>query len=59
MNLDNLFDDLSKVTALTAAHQRIAELEAEVDRLTDELTKSNRKLSKARNTIRRMEEGDL
>jgi len=45
--------------AMMRAEQRIAELQAEVDRLTDENAKLTKKLSKARNTIRRMEEGEL
>ena len=45
--------------AMMRAEQRIVELQAEVDRLTDENAKLTKKLSKARNTIRRMEEGEL
>jgi len=45
--------------AMMRAEQRIAELQVEVDRLTDENAKLTKKLSKARNTIRRMEEGEL
>jgi len=45
--------------SMMAAEQRIHELQAEVDRLTDENAKLTKKLSKARNTIRRMEEGEL
>ena len=45
--------------AMMRAEQRIVELQEEVDRLTDENAKLTKKLSKARNTIRRMEEGEL
>jgi len=45
--------------AMMRAEQRILELQEEVDRLTDENAKLTKKLSKARNTIRRMEEGEL
>jgi len=45
--------------AMMRAEQRIQELQEEVDRLTDENAKLTKKLSKARNTIRRMEEGEL
>jgi len=45
--------------SMMAAEQRIHELQAEVDRLTDENAKLTKKLSKVRNTIRRMEEGEL
>lgn len=45
--------------SMMVAEQRILDLQAEVDRLTDENAKLTKKLSKARNTIRRMEEGEL
>ncbi len=45
--------------AMMRAGQRILELQEEVYRLTDENAKLTKKLSKARNTIRRMEEGEL
>ena len=45
--------------AMMRAEQRIVELQEEVDRLTDENAKLTKKHSKARNTIRRMEEGEL
>lgn len=53
----------NEIQRLRADHliqaQRAAELQAEVDRLTDENQKLTRKLVKVRNTIRRMEEGEL
>ena len=53
----------NEIQRLRADHltqaQRAAELQAEVDRLTEENDKLTRKLVKVRNTIRRMEEGDL
>ena len=57
--IDDLFEQLSTATALTAAHQKITDLEAEVERLTDENEKLTKKLRKSRQTIRRMEEGEL
>ena len=45
--------------SMMRAEQRIAELQEEVDRLTDENAKLTKKLSKTRQTIRRMEEGEL
>lgn len=42
-----------------AQAQRAAELQAEVDRLEDEVQKVTKKLLKTRQTIRRMEEGEL
>jgi len=44
---------------LMRAQERIAELEAENERLTHELAKVTKKLTKTRQTIRRMEEGEL
>jgi len=44
---------------LMRAEERILDLKAEVDRLTDENTKLLKKLQKTRQTIRRMEEGEL
>jgi peptidoglycan hydrolase CwlO-like protein len=57
---EQAYNEIQRLRAdhLTQA-QRAAELQAEVDRLTDENEKLTRKLLKARNTIRRMEEGDL
>lgn len=46
-------------STMMRAEQRIHELQAEVDRLEDENAKLRRKLSKVRQTIRRMEEGEL
>ena len=41
------------------AEQEIHDLRAEIERLEDENTKLLKKLNKTRQTIRRMEEGDL
>lgn len=64
--MTELFADLSKVVSLTAAHARIEELErenaelrADRDRFEDQAQKLARRLQKVRQTIRRMEEGEL
>lgn len=64
--ITDLFADLSKVASLTAAHARIEELErenaelrADRDRFEDQAQKLARRLQKVRQTIRRMEEGEL
>lgn len=46
-------------STMMRAEQRIHELQAEVDRLEDENAKLRKKLQKTRQTIRRMEEGEL
>lgn len=46
-------------STMMRAEQRIHELQVEVDRLEDENTKLRKKLQKTRQTIRRMEEGEL
>lgn len=60
MNQHELEAIIREATAtLMRAEERILDLKAEVDRLTDENTKLLKKLQKTRQTIRRMEEGEL
>ena len=55
--LESIIRDATQT--MMVAEQRIHELQAEIDRLEDENAKLRRKLSKTRQTIRRMEEGEL
>lgn len=57
--IDNLFDQLASTSALTAAHQRIQELQEEVDRLTEAYDYLLRRHGKVLRTLKRIEEGEL